>query len=114
MDKEIEKLQDILKTPLDHFNGARVREQMSQCEAWSAVISSLYRHALSELYKARHNALMPKSSTMTEIDRKTRLDADTREYQESVDVLHDLQDIIKRRISLGQTIMKSITSENEL
>lgn len=114
MDKDITKLQELLQVPLDHFNGARVREQLSECEAWSPVISSLYRHAASELYKARNNALIPKSSTMTEIDRKTRLEADTREYQQSVDILRDLQEIIKRRISLGQTIMKSITSENEL
>lgn len=114
MDKDIEKLREILKVPLDHFNGARVREQLSQCEAWAPSVSTLYRHALSELYKARFNALMPKSSSMTEIDRKTRLDSDTREYQQSVDELKDLQEIIKRRISLGQTIMKSIVSEVEL
>lgn len=114
MEEDIEKLRNILNERLDEDNGARVREQLSLCEAWSARVSYMYRNALSELYKARYNALMPKSSTMTEIDRKTRLDSDTREYQQSVDELKDLQEIIKRRISLGQTIMKSIVSEVEL
>ena len=114
MDKEIKDLINIMSEPLDSDNGARVREQVVKCEAWGARVGYMYREALSELFRIRSNALMPKSSTMTEIDRKTRLDADTREYQQTADTLKDLQDAIKRRVSLAQTIIKSITSEVEL
>lgn len=114
MDKEIKDLMDLMSEPLDHDNGARVREQVVKCEAWGARVGYMYREAMSELYRVRFNALLPKSSTMTEIDRKTRLEADTREYQTKADVLKDLQDAIKRRVSLAQTILKSITSEVEL
>lgn len=114
MDKDLEELRKILDERLAEDNGARVREQLSVCEAWSGRVSYMYREAMSELFRARRNALMPKSSTMTEIDRKTALDADTREYQQKADLLRDAQEIIKRRISLGQTIMKSLTGEAEL
>lgn len=112
--KDIEKLREILNERLNEDNGARVREQLSICEAWSARISWMYRLALSELYEARRKALMPKGKDYTELDRTTLLAAHTREYQQTADELKDLQEIIKRRISLGQTIMKSLTGEAEL
>lgn len=114
MDKEIEQLIELMSEPLDYDNGHKVREQAVKCEAWGARVGYMHRIAQSELYRLRYNALLPKSSTMTEIDRKTRLDADTREQQAKVDTLKDLQEAIKRRISLAQTILKSITGEAEL
>ncbi len=114
MEEDIEKLRNILNERLDEDNGARVREQLSLCEAWSARVSYMYRNALSELFEARRKALMPKSRDYTELDRTTLLAAHTREYQQKADELRDLQEIIKRRISLGQTIMKSLTGEAEL
>lgn len=114
MDKEIKEILEIMSEPLAYDNGARVREQATKAEAWGARVGYMYREALSELYRVRQNALMPKSSTMTEIDRKTRLEADTREYQTKADILKDFQDAIKRRVSLAQTVMKSLTGEAEL
>lgn len=114
MEKDIEEVRKLLLERLDEDNGAHVREQLSKCEAWSGRVSYMYRLALSELFEARRKALMPKARDYTELDRTTLLQAHTREYQQRADELRDLQEIIKRRISLGQTIMKSLTGEAEL
>lgn len=111
---EIDELRKLLNERLNEDNGAAIREQLSKCEAWSARVSYMYRLALSELFEARRKALMPKGKDYTELDRTTLLAAHTREYQQTADELRDLQEIIKRRISLGQTIMKSLTGEAEL
>ena len=112
-DEEMAKLRKILDQPLNEEVGNVIAKQLVDCEAWGARVSYAYRIALKELYRARRNALLPKDRTYTELDRTTALDADTSEFQFNVDVLKDLQEILKRRISLGQSILKSLTVEVE-
>ena len=112
-DEEMAKLRKILDQPLNEEVGNVIAKQLSECEAWSARVSYAYRIALQDLYRARRNALLPKDRTYTELDRTTRLEADTSEFQFRADVLKDLQEILKRRISLGQSILKSLMVEVE-
>lgn len=114
MEKEIIEIKKILDEKLDESNGARLREQLTICEAWSARVSYEYRIALKTLYEARRKVLYPKTREYTELDRTTFLAADTASQQFNVDVLKDIQEIIKKRISVGQTMLKSLTSEAEL
>ncbi len=109
--QEIEELRDLLSKPLSEEFGHVLAKQLADCEAWSARVSYAYRIALKELFRARRNALIPKDRTYTELDRTTALDADTSEFQFFADELKDLQEIMKRRISLGQSILKSLTVE---
>ena len=109
--EELTKLRELLSEPLNEEFGNVLAKQLADCEAWSARVSYAYRIALKELFRARRNALYPKSRDYTELDRTTALDSDTREVQFVVDELKDLQEIVKRRISLGQSILKSISEE---
>lgn len=112
-EKEIKDLQELLSSPLNEEFGNVLAKQLADCEAWSARVSYAYRIALKELFRVRRNALLPKDRTYTELDRTTALEADTSEFQFNADVLKDLQEIMKRRISLGQSILKSLTQEME-
>lgn len=111
--KELEPLQELLKQDLHHDNGNVLSEQLAKCEAWSARVSTMYREAQSELFEIRRKCLLPKSKELTELDRTTDLEAATRDFQLKADILRDLQEILKRRISLGQTMLRSIRGEQE-
>jgi len=110
---EIKKLQELLKEDLDHDNGHVLMAQLAKCEAWSARFSFLYRTAQSELYEIRRKCLLPKSRELTELDRTTDLEASTRDFQLKTDIYKDIQEILKRRISLGQTMLRSLKTEQE-
>jgi hypothetical protein len=111
--EEIKKLRELLGEPLNEEVGNVLAKQLADCEAWSARVSYAYRLALKELFRIRRNCLLPKSREHTELDRTTHLDADTSEFQFNADELKDLQEIMMRRISLGQSILKSLTVEVE-
>lgn len=110
---EVDKLRDLLKQPLTEDNGAALSKQLSEAEAWAATVSYHYRLALKELYQMRRKFLLPKSREHSDLDRKTYLEADTAEWQYKADELRDLQEILQKRISLGQTFLRSLRGEAE-
>lgn len=107
------ELDDILKEPLDTEHPKVLAEQLATVEAWQAVVSSKYRMAQQELAEIKNKCLYPPEKGMTVMDREIRLEADTARYKNAADVLGDKADIIKRRISLGQTILKNMRTEQE-
>lgn len=107
--KELEEIRELLKKPLNTEVGNILASQLAECESWSAYISQQYRDAVRTLNEMEGKLFNP--SLSSEDKRKIDLRSNVREFQHDADVLGDLQDILKRRISLGQTILRSVTKE---
>lgn len=105
----LEPLNEILATPLDINNPNLLSHQLVQVEAWQALVSVKYREAERDLSKVK--GIMFDDTLSSEDKRKNALVYAIREEQLQVDLLADLADIIRRRISLGQTLLKSVKAE---
>lgn len=114
MSDELEKL---LKEPLDTENPMVLHAQLSAAEAWQYIVSSRYRGAEAELARfKRQNMVFERDESgnkMTEDTRKIRLAGLSADLQETASTLGDVADILKRRISLGQTLAKSMQTEQQ-
>lgn len=111
--EELEELKSELAEPLDTENGNNLSKQLANAEAWSARVSSLYRAAEKTLAEAKPKSLIPKSKDITELDRNIFLESELATEVSQVNLLKDFAEIIKRRISLGQTLLKNMTQEIE-
>jgi len=107
--KEIEEVRELLKTPLNKDFGDALMGQLAECEAWSGYVSLKYRQAAEELSEMKGKFFDP--SLSSEDKRKNALERDVRAFQRAADELSDLQDIIKRRISLGQSFLSSMRAD---
>lgn len=107
--KEIQELRDLLEVPLDKEFGDALMGQLAECEAWSGFVSLKYREAAEELSAMKGKFFDP--SLSSEDKRKNALERDVRAFQRAADELSDLQDIIKRRISLGQSFLSSMRAD---
>lgn len=110
---EQKELNDLLTTPLNVEDGNSIATQLSEVEAWSSFVAIKHRASEKELSEMKNKFLMPKDKGITEMDREIHLDAAVREFKEKSDLLNDYQEIIKRRISLGQTLLKNLKSERD-
>jgi hypothetical protein len=111
--KELNELIENLGQRLNVDNGSILASQLAEVEAWSAYVARLAVEAKKVLRERRNQYLLPKSSGTTELDRSIRMDAAVAEYEARATYLNDLQDIIQRRIILGQSILKSLRTELE-
>lgn len=107
--KELGELRKLLEVPLDKEFGDRLMGQLAECEAWSGFVSLKYREAAEELSAMKAKFFNPTLSS--EDKRKIALEGDVRAFQKAADELSDLQDIIKRRISLGQSFLSSMRAD---
>lgn len=113
MQEELKEIRELLKVPLDSEVGNITRKQMSECEAWLAYISQHYREKKKILAQKSAQALPPKEKGTTELDRQIMLDNLIAPLQEEVDILRDLMSIIQQRITMGQSFIKSMQTEQE-
>ena len=107
--REITELRKLLEEPLDKDFGDALMGQLAECEAWAGFVSLKYREAAEELSEMKGKFFDP--SLSSEDKRKNALDRDVRAFQRAADELSDLQDIIKRRISLGQSFLSSMRAD---
>jgi hypothetical protein len=114
----MDELEKILSERLDPDNPAVLKGQLVTCEAWAANLALKHRAAERELSEQKRNLMVfdkdEAGHKMTEDLRKVRLDGLTAEYKEKASLYGDLADVLKRRISLGQTMLKSIQEEMKL
>lgn len=110
--EEFKDLRLLLDTELDVKSPEVLKEQLTQAEAWGARVSEAYR--IAEQALANKKGLTFNASLSSEDKRKIDLEYKVREEQAEVDKLRDLADIIKRRISFGQTIMNSHMAEAKM
>lgn len=110
---ELEEIEKILNTELQIENGIQLANQLVAAEAWSNRVSYMLYSAREELDQKKRQALPPKSSQYTDVDRKITLEALVAPYQSKADYLGAVQDNIHRRISLGQTLLKNMRTELE-
>ena len=108
---ELEPLKALLVEPLDVENPTLMASQLVQIEAWQSLVSVRYREAEQEL--SRMKGMMFDTSLSSEDKRKIDLEHKVRVPQLYVNLLSDMADIIRRRISLGQTLLKSAKAEIE-
>lgn len=95
-----------------------LREQVALAESFGINIATWKRKlsqytdasASQTLTKLRQDEMYTK---LTAPEKKTVLDGELSQLEAYVNYLTDLQDIIKRRCSLGQTFLNSINKENE-
>ena len=112
MDKTtLGELRTLLAIPLSTTDGNELANQLVEVEAWQGLVSEAARSASQELSEARRRMLLPKSKDYTDMDRTVGLEGSVALEQYRADHLSDLQDIIKRRISLGQSLIKNLTTE---
>jgi len=107
--EDLEPLNEILMTPLDVDNPHILANQLVQVEAWQGLVSVRFRAAERDLSKLK--GVMFDTSLSSEDKRKNALLHAVREPQMTADLLADMADIIRRRISLGQTLLKSAKAE---
>lgn len=107
--REVDELRKLLEEPLDKEFGDKLMGQLAECEAWSGYVSLKYRQAAEELSEMKGKFFDP--SLSSEDKRKNALERDVRAFQRAADELSDLQDIIKRRISLGQSFLSSMRAD---
>lgn len=110
-EKELEELRTVLKEPLDHEHGSHLASQLAVCESWSGFVATRYREQALKLSEVRGKLFNP--SLSSEDKRKIDLEYNTRDQQYNCDIWRDMQDILKRRISLGQTMLRSLMKEQE-
>lgn len=116
MDKDeiiygVPQVSAILQEELDTDSPTALKAQAGKCEAWQSRVSYKYRNAQRELSDMNRQYILPKSSAYTDMDRKINLEAAVSTKQCEVDILKDQQDMLQRRISLIQTLLKSAEQE---
>jgi hypothetical protein len=109
----MEKLTELLNEPLDTNNPVTLMEQLSQAEAWQVRVSQSYRDRKSELADARNASYPMKDKDMfsSAEARLIYMEAATSAIQAETDKLRDLAEIIKERISLGQSMLANHRTE---
>lgn len=110
-DTRLTEVKSLLETPLDTDNPHNLMKQLAYIEAAVAYVAILKRNASQKLSEARQEHLPAKSKEYTELDRKTHLEALTANEEKSVGILEDLERNLYTKISLGQTMVKSMTEE---
>lgn len=100
---------ELLAIPLNTDNYHAMMQQLVEAEACGVQVSLKHREAEEKLADARGRMYNP--SLATELYRKIDIERQTREQQRAADELADLADLIKRRVSLGQTLVKSHSTE---
>ncbi len=115
MDKrDIDKLRELLNEELDHSNGQHLAQQLADAEAWSAWTSeraNSYKRILSE--KRGQYTYKDLSNKDTVEIVKARADRLVAEDQQKYDDYKELLEIIRDRISLGQSFLRNIRAEVE-
>jgi hypothetical protein len=114
MKREIEQLQALLNEELDHLNGEVLKSQLVAAEAWSgwtAQCTATYKRILAE---KRGQYMYKDTETKETVDiMKARADRMCAVEQEKYDLYREMLQIIRDRISLGQSLLRNIRSEVE-
>lgn len=113
-DKEIQaipEVEGILSTPLAIDDHNELIKQIAQGEAWLGRVSFQFRNAARILSEQKRLMLTPKSKEYTDMDRTIRLEDAVKEQQCLTDLLKDQAEILRNRISLGQSILSTHREE---
>lgn len=105
---EVEKL---LEEPLDTENTTALVKQIAQAEGWLSRVSFQYRNSEAMLKQMKKQYLLPKSKELTDMDRTINLEYSTRILGCQVDLLKDQAEILRNRISLGQSLLSTHREE---
>lgn len=111
--KELREVEPILAANLETENGHQLAAQLSEAESWGAYVSKLTYDAKAELAKMREKYRMPKTQGTTDFDRGIMLDAATADWDAKYEYLAQIQEAIKRRITLGQSLLRVMRAEIE-
>jgi hypothetical protein len=104
----IEKFQPFLSFPIPAEN---LREHAIGLEGLRYELLSQKVQARLILQEKRRQMLWPKDKDMTELDRKTRMDADCAGYEKDYELLLGLEEIVKDRLELIKAMLPSDNRE---
>jgi len=111
----MDELQALLAEELHTDNASLLLEQLAKRAAWQARVSLMYRQEAETLAKYREKAWQPAVGLggvkLTVDDRKIAMEAMCAEQQRKVDELRDTAEILGGHISLGQSMLKSMSGE---
>lgn len=111
----IDEVDKLLTIPLNTDDGNVLMNQLAEAEAWSSTMSAQYRKAEQALKEFRQKIVLHDrdegGNKLTEYTRKLRVDGMAAEYEATMNRYGDMCDIIQRRISLGQTLIKNMGTE---
>ena len=108
---EIKKVQTLLETKLSD-NPTLHDDQIRECEAHLGRMSSILAWADSYLDLAERRELVARDPDYTDVDRQIHLAAAVSRERRFRDVVRGLHESLDKRISLGQSRMKSFNAEN--
>lgn len=107
---EIKKVQTLLETKLSD-NPSIHDDQIREAEAHLGRMSSILAWADSYLDLAERRELVPRDPDYTDVDREIHLAAAVSRERRFRDVVKGLHQSLDKRISLGQSRMKSFSAE---
>lgn len=93
----------IIKTATDLLRGKvpdDLEEHVMDIVAIQADVALATADTLKVLLEKRKQLLWPKDKDTTELDRKTRLDADTAPLQRDYELLVRLEELLKQRVAV--------------
>jgi hypothetical protein len=113
MNREMAPIWERLNRPLSDVV-EEMKGQMREIDGYKARIVFLLAEARHYLANACVLKKPPKSSELTDLDRKAVLDARTGNERRLVQVLEGTLGVIENRISMGQTILKDETMQRKV
>lgn len=111
--EQVAEVEALLAEALNVVSGSELVLQLSSAEAWSGRVANLVYSAQEELHQMRNKYLVPKAQGLTELDRTVMLDAAVADYEARYKYLDALQEAIRRRVMLGQSLLKTMRTEIE-
>lgn len=111
--KDLYEIETLLVAPLDPENGHNLAHQLVEVEAWLSRVSKLCYEAGATLNKMRDKYRVPKTPGLTDLDRTVMLDAAVADYEATYKHLEAMQDTIRRRCTLGQSLLRNLRTEIE-
>lgn len=111
LQRDIKKLSPVLNQRLDRENPSHLENQLTEIEGWIYTFIEHKRNLGEQLDIDRNRYLMPKTKTMTDMDRKIGLEASIASVKADYEFVCDVIDKIYRQISLGQSLLSNSREE---
>jgi len=95
-----------IKPYLESIELLKLQQQILSLQFLRVELNTETRKALAILQETRRRMLWPKDKDLTELDRKTRMNADCAEYEQSYEFLLKLENIVQDQIDIMKILLK--------
>lgn len=105
------EVKEALSVQLNPDDLQQVKLQAAIAEAWQSRVAYEHRTQKRLLAMLKRQMLLPKSKDYTDMDRTIQLEAAVADQQALVDILSDYANHLATRITLAQSLIKSLGGE---